>query len=92
MNSIVSKSKCCWVCGSPYVHLHHIFFGANRKNSDKNGLTVYLCPEHHNMSNEGVHFNKDLDLKLKHTAQRAYEKTHTRDEFMKLIGKNYLED
>ena len=40
----------------------------------------------------GVHgkFGRDLDIKLKQDAQRKYEETHTREEFIKLIGKNYL--
>lgn len=44
------------------------------------------------MSNEGVHFNRELDLKLKRECQEKFEETHSREEFMKIIGKNYLED
>lgn len=88
--SIISNEKKCYICGSPYVHLHHIYPSGNRKISDKNGFTVYLCPKHHNMSNEGVHFNKALDLYFKQICQMEYEKTHSRDDFRKLIGKSYL--
>ena len=42
------------------------------------------------MSDSGVHFNRALDLALKVECQRKFEETHTREEFMKLIGKNYL--
>ena len=41
------------------------FFGRNRRNSIKDGCCIFLCGRHHNMSNEGVHFNHDLDLKIK---------------------------
>lgn len=35
-------------------------------------------------------FNKEMDLELKRVYQKEYEKTHTREEFIKLIGKSYL--
>lgn len=83
--------KTCFVCGKTNGHIHEIFFGtANRKISIEQGFCVYLCPAHHNTSNYGVHFNRELDLKLKQLCQSKYEETHTREEFMKLIGKNYL--
>lgn len=63
---------------------------ANRKVSERLGLTVYLCLEHHE-GNEGVHHNRELDLKLKRIAQRAYEADHSRQEWMSEIGKNYLD-
>lgn len=92
MQSIVQKEHECLVCRSTYnLHVHHCFFGsANRKLSEKYGLTVFLCPRHHNMSNAGVHFDKTLDLKIKQLAQRKFEETHTREEFMAIFGKNYL--
>lgn len=43
------------------------------------------------MSNEGVHFNRELDLKLKRECLAKFEETHSREEFMKIIGKNYLD-
>ena len=90
MKSILQDDEVCFICGKPQTHLHHIFMGANRKNSDKYGFTVYLCPYHHNMSKEGVHFNRELDIQLKMMCQEKFEETHTREEFMKIIGKNYL--
>lgn len=85
-------NDCCWVCGSQIgLHIHEIFFGtSNRKNSIKYGLMVYLCPDHHNMSNEGVHHNRKLDLKLKRYGQRVFEDIHTREEFIKIFGRNYI--
>lgn len=89
--SILQKNKFCYVCGTIYnLHCHHVFGGSNRKNSEKLGLKVYLCAKHHNMSNDGVHFNKNLDIQIKQEAQQRYEKTHTHEEFMQYIGKNYL--
>ena len=42
------------------------------------------------MSNEGVHANKALDIELKRMAQRKFEEKHTREEFMREFGRNYL--
>lgn len=83
--------KECYVCGSPYVENHHIFYGtANRKQSDKYGLTVWLCPEHHR-GRSGVHFNKDLDMHLKKLAQEYFEAhIEGRDTFMAIFGKSWI--
>jgi hypothetical protein len=92
-NKPPSEIKFCKVCGETYnVHLHHIFYGtANRKLSDKYGFVVYLCAYHHNMSDEGVHFNKEFDTRLKQAAQRKFEaEIGSREEFMKVFGENFL--
>lgn len=91
--SIISNDRQCWVCESRQdLHRHHVFPGvANRPLSEKYGCWVYLCPYHHNMSNEGVHFNHDLDLLLKKQTQREWEKRYgNREEFIKRFGKSYL--
>lgn len=86
----------CLICGSTAnPHTHEVFFGtANRKLSIKYGLCVCLCARHHNMSNEGVHFNKALDTKLKVHAQKIAMKHYgwTVDDFREIFGKNYLEE
>lgn len=91
--SILQDEKVCYITGRSdcVLHKHHIFGGnANRPISEREGFFVYLIPHFHNMSDEGVHFNKPLDLMLKQACQRKYEETHTRDEFVAMIGKNYL--
>lgn len=54
---------------------------------------MYLIGYYHNQSDDGVHGKNGhaLDLKLKQECQRKYEETHSREEFMALIGKNYLD-
>lgn len=42
----------------PGSHKHHIFGGANRKLSERDGLFIYLTPDMHNMSDKGIHFNQ----------------------------------
>jgi len=92
MKSIIQKNKECYVCRTTYgLHDHHIFYGSsNRKNSEKHGLKVWLCGYHHNLSNNGVHFNNDLDRAIKEMAQRKFEETHTREEFRAIFGKSWL--
>ena len=58
MKSIMQGQKRCLICRSPYVEKHHVFGAANRQNSEKYGLTVWLCHKHHNEPPEGVHFNR----------------------------------
>ena len=92
MKSIISNEQKCYVCGTTLnLHRHHIIHGyAFRKVSEKYGLWVYLCAYHHNMSNEGVHFNRELDLHLKQLAQRKFEEVYPEKEFIKELGRNYL--
>ena len=93
MKSILQNKKESYISGSTYnLEEHHIFFGtANRKVSEKNGLKVWLTSEEHR-GTYGVHgkLRRDLDIRLKQDAQKKYEETHTREEFIKLIGKSYL--
>ena len=94
VKSIFQKNKNCYICGTESnLHLHHVFFGtANRRVSDENGFVCYLCGKHHNLSDNAVHFNINMDMAIKRDCQREFEKTHTREEFMELIGRNYLDD
>lgn len=88
--SILNNLNKCYFCGKPKQAIHEVYFGKNRQISIKNGFCVGLCNEHHNTSNNSVHMNRAMDLILKKEYQKEYEKTHTRAEFIKLIGKSYL--
>ena len=93
MTLVIQSEKECYVCMKQFnLHSHHIFFGtANRKMSEQYGLKVWLCQEHHT-GNKGVHFNKELDTHLKQKAQTYFEEhCGTREEFMRLFGRNYLD-
>ena len=97
MKSILTEdNEHCFICASLGIEqrkqcVHHIFFGALRKTSERNGFTVPLCNRHHNMSDNSVHFDREMDIRLKRLCQKKYEETHSRDEFMELIGRNYLD-
>ena len=87
----MQTEKVCFVCGTTQnLHSHHVFGGPNRRWSEAYGLKVWLCARDHNMSDAGVHFNKELDTQLKQIGQSTFEETHSRDEFMKIFGRNYL--
>ena len=88
---LIDDMEHCLICGSPYIQIHHVFYGtANRKISDKYGYVVPLCQEHHTGQN-GVHFNTKFDLYLKKLAQKRFEETEgDRKRFIEVFGKNYL--
>ncbi len=72
---------------------HEVFFGVKqRKLSIKYGLVVFLTDERHNMSDKGIHFNKEFDLKVKKIAQKTFmEHYHkTEEEFIRIFGKSYI--
>lgn len=39
-----------------------------------------------------VHRNYEILREIQREAQKAYEENHSRQQFMKLFGRNYLED
>lgn len=93
----------CYLCGSSdRVALHEVFFGqANRKKSKEDGMIIPLCFSHHNGSNAGIHFNHNLDIKIKQLAEKVWINTYTEadmsyeskiDKFIERYGKNYLDD
>lgn len=89
---LTNDMSCCFVCGSvTNVHIHEVFFGtAKRQLSIKYGCCVGLCGKHHNLSKEGVHFNRELDLQLKREMQKAFIKKYPTLDFIKVFGKSYL--
>lgn len=92
MKSIMQDDKYCYRCGRVSgLECHHVFGGSNRKSSSKFGLTVWLCHSCHNEPPDGVHHNAENMVALRMAGQRAFEKTHTHEEFMRIFGKNYLE-
>jgi hypothetical protein len=71
---------------------HHVYDGPNRSVSEANGFTVKLCIPHHRTGTEAVHNDIHTMRLIQADVQREYEKTHTRQQFMQLIGRNYLEE
>ena len=84
---LTSDMEDCIICKSPFVDIHEIYGGGNRKVSMTNGFCVPLCREHHKVATENYSANVFLKIKC----QKEFEKTHTREEFISLIGRNYLD-
>lgn len=91
--SIMQTEKECFITGSTVnLHKHHVYAGGRRKISEREGFWVWLIGAYHNQSDYGVHgkYGHELDFELKRACQARYEESHTREEFIKLIGKSYL--
>ena len=89
--SILSNKKECYICKTTQgLHRHHIYGGYNRNHSEKEGCWVYLCGYHHNLSAEGVHYNRALDLVLKAKCQNRWEELNgTTEDFRRVFGKSW---
>ena len=87
----MQTEKECYLCKTTRnLQKHHALHGSYRKNADKYGLWVWLCADHHTMGRDAIHRNPELDKELMKEAQRKFEETHTREEFIALFGKNRL--
>lgn len=95
LKSIVCNIKECYKCHTKLnLHQHHVFFGtANRKKSDKDGCWIWLCGTHHNLSNDGIHFDKNFDLKVKKITEQKWIEYYDDniEGFIARYGKNYLD-
>lgn len=81
----------CRVCGSSmWIEKHHVFGGSNRKASESYGMVADLCHWCHNEPPNGVHFNRENDLRLKREYQALFEEKHGHKRFMDVFGRNYL--
>ena len=89
----------CWLCMAlgtyngqhGYLEEHHVFPGTSgRKISEENGFKVQLCLSHHREGPEAVHNNEKNMRLIQAAVQREYERTHSREQWMDLMGRNYL--
>lgn len=78
------KSGICENCGkfSKKLDPHEIYGGSNRKRSIKYKFVKLLCRE--------CHLNENIINQLRIDTQKEYMKTHTKEEFIELIGKSYI--
>ena len=73
-------------------HRHEVFGASNRQKSIDDGLVIFLRPEDHNMSERGIHANREFDLYAKRKAQLAWMEFYgkTEDQFRERYGKSWL--
>lgn len=90
---LTTEPGTCYLCQKHGVtNAHHVLHGAGyRKIADKLGLIVYLCPECHTGTN-GIHGKNghERDMDLKRIAQWTWEQQHSHEEWMRIVGRNYL--
>jgi len=94
IDSMGAKDYSCEVCSKAASEKHHIIFRSQCKalvNCELNHS--YLCSYHHRNSKVGVHFNKDLDRKLKLRFQNKIEvlldkQYFTRQEIQEVLNIN----
>lgn len=73
----------CYFCGKEgKMDKHEVYGGSNRQRSMKYGLIVPLCRD--------CHGNEEIISTLRVKCQEIYELNHTREEFIKIIGKSYI--
>jgi Zn-finger protein len=89
MESIIQKEKNCFLCGCVRnLERHHVWHGVNRKNAEKDGLTVWLCVRcHRNLHDKGLN-----DKTLMEVGERAWlrETGGTIEDFIRRYGKNVI--
>lgn len=70
---------------------HHAIFGNSGRNlSEKWGLKVYLCLQHHTAGPMAVHNNQEQARLLQRKAQETFEEKYSHQMWMQIFGRNYL--
>lgn len=103
MRSILhsKEEKTCYLCRMLHgdyrkhtvLHEHHCIYGRGRRQlSEKYGLKVYLCMEHHVTGEQAVHRNAKTALLLKQEAQKKFMEHFPDLDFREVFGKNYITD
>lgn len=81
----------CFICGSRRnLELHHVFNASNKKNSEKYGMLVRLCHNHHNEKPYGAHHNIETRRYLQQKGQKAFEEAYPDLDFLSIFGRNYI--
>ena len=92
LKSIITRDlEHCYLCGAPNPQIHHIFNGANKKKSEKYGLIMPLCMNHHT-GDDGVHTIPRKMQVTKEFGQEMFELYYPELNFFVIFGKNYKED
>lgn len=78
--------SCCWKCKRTSKQIkidpHEVYGGSNRLRSIKNGFVVPLCRE--------CHGREEVIEEIRKQCEEIYERDHSKDDFIRIIGKSYL--
>lgn len=98
--SIIQAEKECYICRRWYavkttqsLEEHHVLNGPLRSFSERHGLKVWLCHQHHNEPGMSPHHNAACAQTLKAVAQVKYEETNgpgAHAAWMATVGKDYI--
>lgn len=92
MKSIIQNERVCYITGrGDHLEEHHVWGGANRKNSEKYGLKIYLTAEMHR-GKDGIHQNRELSDRVKAEVQQLAMEHYGWDitDFRLIFGKSYI--
>lgn len=89
--NFIGDTEECFICKTTYsLETHHIMNGPYKKASEKYGLLVKVCTNCHTMAPDSIHRDSKMMKKLKMFGQEYFEQSHSREEFIKEFGQNYL--
>ena len=89
-NPVPTEIEQCFFCDRwGYMQTHECIGGNGRRQlSIRYGLQVKLCDTCHREITDNVRLDRVQELKQ--WGQRKFEQEHSRDDFLKLFGRNYL--
>jgi len=86
---ILQTEKECYLCRRPYpLDVHHVFAGARKNQSTKDGITVWLCRKCHKKVQEDA----DEMLSLQRHIQKRImdEYGWTEEDFIERYGRSFI--
>ncbi len=96
MLSILQDKKECWLCGRTgpeHLDRHHVYGGGMRNQSERYGLTVWLCHDScHENGSEAVHRNMETRTQLQAWAQEKAMRYYnwTLEDWMNRFYRSYM--
>ena len=85
---LTNNLKTCYVCKKRKKDdMHEIYPGSSKQASMKNGFCIPICRKCHSE----ITNNEKRLLSYKVECQKEFEKTHTREDFIKIIGRSYID-
>lgn len=100
MKSILQENidECYFSKRTDCLEWHHIYGGRQwRSISEREGFKIRLNHWYHNESKckencykGSPHHNREVREKIQAECQAKYEETHSREEFMQLMGRSFI--
>ena len=96
IKSIIQNKNECFICKTNYDVeatnnlTEYLIFNEYPKQSNKYELKINLCYRHNDFNKYQEKFKNALELSLKQLAQKKFEVTRNRKDFIKHFNKIYL--